>query len=318
MTPTVPIIGGGPAGMSCALWLHNYGLHPVIIERAAALGGMAQRNPYPNPWLLGWPDALARDNAAAFAGHIARAGIETWLGGSARTIARGADGFTLDVAFSAKEPPRSLSCPALVIAIGTEFRGQEWLEGVPNARALAERGRVVVGAAAIGEPGAALGAHVAIVGGGDNAFDVAHILLERGITVTVVMRDERPRAQPRLVERVQGRVDLRSGCTVERLDESGGKVVLSLSNGDALAVDSVALLLGYRPNTDEAWIAALALDKNADGYLTVDGNRETSCRGVFAVGDVSNPEHPCVATAIAGGTIAARKIQRRLTETLPS
>ena len=45
----VPIIGGGPAGMSCALWLHNYGLHPVIIEQEAVLGGMAERNPYPNP-----------------------------------------------------------------------------------------------------------------------------------------------------------------------------------------------------------------------------------------------------------------------------
>ena len=27
----IKIIGGGPAGMSCALWLHNYGLYPIII-----------------------------------------------------------------------------------------------------------------------------------------------------------------------------------------------------------------------------------------------------------------------------------------------
>ena len=71
----VPIIGGGPAGMSCALWLHNYGLHPVIIEQEAVLGGMAERNPYPNPWLLGWPGAMARDHANAFARHIGQAGI---------------------------------------------------------------------------------------------------------------------------------------------------------------------------------------------------------------------------------------------------
>src|SRR6266581_401003 len=51
--PIVPIIGGGPAGMSCALWLHNYGLKPVIIEQADALGGMARLSPYPNAWLLG-------------------------------------------------------------------------------------------------------------------------------------------------------------------------------------------------------------------------------------------------------------------------
>jgi hypothetical protein len=33
---------------------------------------------------------------------------------------------------------------------------------------------------------------------------------------------------------------------------------------------------------------------------------------VFAVGDVSNPDHPCTATAIAAGTVAARSIQKRI------
>ena len=54
-TPNVPIIGGGPAGMSCALWLGNYGLAPIIIEQAPELGGMARASPYPNEWLLGRP-----------------------------------------------------------------------------------------------------------------------------------------------------------------------------------------------------------------------------------------------------------------------
>jgi len=39
--------------MSCALWLRNYGMHPVIIEKEGALGGMARLSPYPNEWLLG-------------------------------------------------------------------------------------------------------------------------------------------------------------------------------------------------------------------------------------------------------------------------
>src|SRR5262245_62799784 len=77
--PVVPIIGGGPAGMSCALWLHNYGLRPVIIEQESALGGMARRSPYADPWLLGRPDQTTRENAAAFAAHIREVGVETWL-----------------------------------------------------------------------------------------------------------------------------------------------------------------------------------------------------------------------------------------------
>jgi thioredoxin reductase len=39
---------------------------------------------------------------------------------------------------------------------------------------------------------------------------------------------------------------------------------------------------------------------------------ETSCRGVFAVGDVANPVHPCIPTAVAAGTMAAREIEKRL------
>ena len=141
MAPIVPIIGGGPAGMSCALWLGNYGLHPVIIEQAAALGGMARRNPYPNPWLLGSPGALARDNAAAFARHIAQAGLETRLNTAPQRLVRSPDGrFTLDLS----EAPRSLSSHVLVIATGTEFRGNGWLDRVPNGRALAARGRIHV------------------------------------------------------------------------------------------------------------------------------------------------------------------------------
>jgi thioredoxin reductase len=307
----VPIIGGGPAGMSCALWLRNYGLRPVIVEQAAALGGMARRNPYPNPWLLGWPGASARDNAAAFARHIAAAGVEAWLEAAPQRLARTDDNnFALDVSVSGTS--RALTCRALVIATGTEFRGDEWLDRVANARALAARGRVHVGPAAVGEPDAALGTHVAIIGGGDNAFDVADILLGRSIEVTIVMRAHSPSAQPRLIEQVRGRAEVRASVDVVALDDAGGKVGVRLSDGESFQADSVALLLGYRPNTGASWLTGLNLERNAAGYLRVDGNMETSCRGVFAVGDVANPAHPCVATALASGTMAAREIEKRL------
>ncbi len=100
--------------------------------------------------------------------------------------------------------------------------------------------------------------------------------------------------------------------TVAALDDAGTKVRVRLNDGGELEVDHVVLLFGYQPNTDEPWLAELALERDAHGYLEVDGNMETSCRGVFAVGDVANPAHPCVATAIASGTMAAREIQKRL------
>jgi len=315
--PIVPIIGGGPAGMSCALWLHNYGMHPVIIEKEGALGGMARLSPYPNEWLLWQRGKSGRENAAEFAGHIRELALETWLGGAPQRLQREHDGqFRLDVAV-AGAPTRSLPSPAIVIATGTRFAGEEWLDRVNHARRVAAAGRLHVGAAAVGEPSLDLGSHVAVIGGGDNAFDVSRMLAEKGVRVTIVMRSKSPRAQPLLVERlrrhqVSGMATVMAGRTVEALDAAASRVRIRLDGGGAIEVDHVVLLFGYRPNTNEPWLAELALATDALRYLVVDGNMETSCRGVFAVGDVSNPAHPCIATAIASGTVAARTIEQRL------
>lgn len=311
----VPIIGGGPAGMSCALWLKNYGLHPVVIERNAALGGMALGNPYPNPWLLGWPGATSREAAEAFARHIGQAGIEVWFNALPERIVRTGEGFALDL--TGDEVPHTLSCRALVIATGTEFRGADWLDRVPNARRLAAQDRVDIGPVAIGETPPPPGTHVALIGGGDNAFDVANILLQRGVRATIVMRAMTPQAQPRLVAKVGthvhgGRAAVLAGRTVDALSDDGGRIGLQLDDGTSLEADRVVLLFGYRPNTREPWLNELELQRDAAGYLWVDDDLQTSCPGIFAVGDVANPDHPCVATAIAAGTMAAREIARRL------
>jgi thioredoxin reductase len=316
--PIVPIIGGGPAGMSCALWLANYGLRPRIIEQEAALGGMARASPYPNDWLLGRPGETARENADEFARHIRQTAVETWHGGRPQRLLRAdGGGFALDIAFSDQRPSQPLACAAIVIATGTRFRGEEWLDQVENARRLAAAGRVHLGPTYVGEPGADLGTHVAVVGGGDNAFDVSRMLVEKGVKATIVMRAQAPRAQSLLVARLRqhessGAAQVLAGRTVAALDHAGTRLRVRLAGGGELEVDHVVVLFGYRPNSDAPWLAGLALDKDADGYLIVDRNMETSCRGAFAIGDVSNPAHPCIATAIAGGTMAAREIQRRL------
>jgi thioredoxin reductase len=311
--PVVPIIGGGPAGMSCALWLHNYGLHPVIIEKENALGGMSRLSPYPNEWLLGQRGKSARENAAEFAAHIRELGIDTWLGATLQRLTHEKEQWRLDLAGDR----RSLSGAAVVIATGTRFAGEEWLDEVANARRVAAAGRLHLGASAIGEPNTDLGSHVAVIGGGDNAFDVSRILAEKGVRVTVIMRSKSPKAQPLLVERLRrhqtaGLVKVMLERTVEALEEVACGVRLRLNDGREIDADHVVLLFGYRPNTNEAWLCALAPATDALGYLVVDGNMETSCRGAFAAGDVANPAHPSIATALASGAIAARQIAKRL------
>src|SRR5262245_44256445 len=193
----VPVIGGGPAGMSCALWLANYGLRPVIVERAAELGGMARRDPYRNDWLLGRPGESGRENAAAFARHVHAAGIEVVLGAEPVTLRRAEDGAIMLAL--AGPAARELSGRALVVATGTRFRGEDWLDRMENARALAAAGRLHLGPSYAGEPDAALGTEIAVIGGGDNAFDVSRMLAEKGVRVSLIMRAAAPRARPAMV-----------------------------------------------------------------------------------------------------------------------
>ena len=314
----VPVIGGGPAGMSCALWLKNYGLSPIIIEREDALGGMARLSLYPNEGLLGHPGESAQQNAAAFARHITRAGIETRLGTWSRQLGRGGDGrFTLVIESRSSRPAQSLSSAAIVIASGTRFAGEEWLNTVENARPMAARGLVHVGAPWAVQPGPKPASRVALIGGGDNAFAVARMLAEKKVRVTIVMRSERPRALALMVQRLRpferaGMAQVWAGRQVRALEDCDRGLRLHLDDGSQLEADHVLLLCGYLPNSDEGFLAALALAHDKRGYLVVDGNAETSCPGVFAIGDISNPLHPSIASAIASGTIAAREIAKRM------
>jgi thioredoxin reductase (NADPH) len=322
---TVPIIGGGPAGMSCALWLANYGLRPILIEAEPALGGMARRSPYPNDGLLGRPGETAHENAAAFARHIRELPIEVRLGASPLNLRRAGDGqFRLEIAAADPLVAQPIACTALVLATGTRFAGDEWLDGVANARRMMKQGRVHVGAPWAREAGAQLGRHVAVVGGGDNAFDVSRMLVEKGVKATIIMRSRSPRAQPLMVQRLRqfesaGAARIIAGRTVEALELAGEAALsLRLDDGSKLAADHVLLLLGYRPNSDARWLAKLTLERDERGYFIVDGNKETSCRSVFAIGDVADPMHPSIATAIAAGTMAAREIAKRIAPAMPS
>ena len=108
------------------------------------------------------------------------------------------------------------------------------------------------------------------------------------------------------------------GRAVAALEQAGKRIRVRSNDGGEIEVDHVVLLFGYQPNTSEPWLAELALDKDPRGYLAVDGNMETSRRGVFAVGDVANPAHPSIATAIGSGTMAARRIQKLLARAVVS
>ena len=212
--------------MSCALWLRNYALRPIIIEKEHVLGGMAERSPYPNEGLLGRPNETARENAKAFARHIRQVSIETWLDARPYRLQRGPEGgFQLHITVPGTPAPEVLPAAAMVIATGTRFEGEDWLGRVENARRMAEEGRVHVGAPWAGDPHSNPGGQVAVIGGGDNAFDVSRMLAERGVRVTIVMRGKSAKALPLMVQRLRRYEFIRDGAGHFRADGAGPAIL---------------------------------------------------------------------------------------------
>ena len=67
---TAVIIGGGPAGCQCALWLKMLGCDPLILEQTNHLGGLQNQSPYKNNWVVGLINTTGRELAHHIQNHI--------------------------------------------------------------------------------------------------------------------------------------------------------------------------------------------------------------------------------------------------------
>ena len=268
------ILGGGPAGIGAAIWLKKLGVEAVLLERAGALGGLQRRSPYENLWIPGVEGKTGQDVARALADHATTVGVEVQLNHSAPV--------TYDTLYHCGE----FSAPFVVIATGT----------TPRAGRFTASPTVAIGP---GEPMEALdvaGRRVAILGGGDNAFDQARFARDRGGQVTVFSRGE-PRAQKALRDLVP---DVR--VVVGPYDAHQAAMTI-----DDEAFDVLGVMYGF-----EAVVPEGLKPRRRGGYIQVNRKAETSLSGVYACGEVTDYWHPCVTTAAAHGIQAAKQIAGKL------
>jgi len=77
-----------------------------------------------------------------------------------------------------------------------------------------------------------------------------------------------------------------------------------------MAVQGVLIRIGMKPNTE---LFREQVNTDAQGYILITSQQETSIPNVFAVGDISNPLAPTIAGAVGDGATAAKVISSRLT-----
>ena len=314
----VAVIGAGPSGLSAALWLKNLGLQPVVIEKAANTGGMQNFNILDNDWVLGQQGSTGVGVAQVYHQHVEAHDIPLCLSTQVVAIESLDAGFFLQL-----DGVDDISVDAVILATGTRYVGHEIfadVEGFDNIKAdnivdgpyaffdLDQLGDI----SAHDEP-----IHIAIMGAGDNAFENALMLLERGCRVSIIARTT-PKAQKKFTDAVSRNTlfSLYEQAAITRFQQHGDGLYIDVENEAVhpLLIKRLHVLAGYQPNNDINDLFRQGLGQSlvcdAAGFLVIDELGRTNIKGVYAAGDNSNPHFPSVVSAVASGALAAKTISR--------
>lgn len=305
MTNKVVILGAGPAGLSCALWLDNSGYSPVVLEQATQCGGMLRFNHQRNDWLLGFPEATGLSIRERFLAHVDRHDFSIFTSAQLSSLRRGRQSF--DVSIFRDGRSEEISADFLVIASGTHPRAPAELLALSSS--YPERCRI--GAGELHVEDFVAGQRVAILGGGDNAFENAWLLGQRGVDVDIYFRGEvRARDQWRVrCSAMSEKIVLHSQADLGRFVATTDGVEF-LVNDVPHRADVVVVMYGYAPNTGVLRRLAPWMDVvlNDEGFVVVDEYQRTAIARLYAIGDVTARPLPCLPSAIGQGSVAAKAI----------
>jgi len=317
MRMTIGIIGGGAAGMSCALWLSQLGHLPVIIERGGKLGGHLLAIDRVNRWVLGFPDLTSVELAHRFADHIFHSAVTVQLNSSLTGVETCPEGYWLEI--KGDRQKRRLRVQALVVATGASALGVELFADLPGFEPAQESGLLsAYPLDHLSHLPYLKGNTIAVVGAGDNAHFTAKDLALAGANVHLVMRSKakaqtRIRAETAGLSR-EGRITRHENTVLAGFKPEPHGLCLELSKGGItsqwLRVDRVFFRIGFVANSEflSLFSAFSALKKHAGGYIITDTAKQTNLPGLYAIGDVADPVHPSVVAALADGAAAAQAI----------
>ncbi|WP_232629717.1 glutathione-disulfide reductase [Methylobacterium sp. Leaf118] len=297
------VIGGGSGGVRAARIAASHGARVMLAEEYRVGGTCVIRGCVPKK-LMVYAGRFADEfeDAAGFGWRLERPRFDWAALKTARDaeVARlegiygrnlGAAGVTLVAERAVIEDPHTVR----LVGSGTRVRARVIL--------------IAVGASPVREPlipGAELAIdsngvfeletqpeRILVVGGGYIAVEFAGVFAALGSKTTLLhrgpslLRGFDPEIAAALGEAYGQRMDLRLGCTVERLERDGGAIRATLSGGASLTVDGVLVATGRRPNVAGLGLEAVGITLDASGAIPVEPDSRTCVPSIYAVGDVT-------------------------------
>ena len=291
----IAVIGGGPAGLAAALYAARTGKTVTVYEREC-IGGQITRAPlvenYPG---TGTVSGLRLGDSMAAQAEAAGAVIS--LTDVQKMVKETSGIFRLDT------DDGECYAKAVIYACGARPKTL----GLPGEAELIGHG---VSYCALCDGSFFKEQNVAVVGGGNSAFDDALLLSERCHHVTLIHRRSSFRAEQILVERVKqcNNISLLIDMTVSELIQKNGQLTglalkSKIGKDETLPVSGLFVALGRLPDT-QVLVGLATLDEN--GYVISDEKMAVSeTPGLFIAGDCRIKSVRQLTTAVSDGTVAA-------------
>ena len=293
MTYDVAIIGGGPAGLTAAVYARRAGKSVLVIEKGT-FGGQITFSPKVEN-IPGFLQLSGNEFAEKLVEQALEQGAEMEM---AEALAINCDGEEKVVVTDGGE----FRAKAVIVATGAKHR----LLGLPGEDAFVGNG---VSFCAVCDGAFYEGKHVAVVGGGNSALQEALLLSDVAGKVTVVQNLDFFTGEKKLAEQLlaKSNVEVIFGTVVVGYLGDGELTGLKLRDEHSgkesqINIDGVFLAVGLVPQNDAF---KNVLDLNEWGYVASDETCLTNAKGVFVAGDCRSKRIRQVTTAAADGAVAA-------------
>src|SRR5262245_593213 len=271
------IVGGGPTGLTTALYAAREGLDVLVIEKSG-LGGQAgvteRLDNFP-----GFPEGVSgADFADRLTQQARRFGVEL-LQAQEVTALRAEE----ESRYVTTADGNEYGARALLIATGSTYKRL----GVPGEDELIGAG---IHFCATCDGPFYKGQHVAVIGGGNSAGEESLFLTRFVEKVTILVRGDKMTASKVVIDKVEQspKIEVRYNTEVVELHGEGklsGITIRDRASGATERIDpaGVFVFIGLSPNS--GWLPA-EIKRDSYGFVETNQLLETSMPGIFAAGDV--------------------------------
>lgn len=286
------VVGGGPAGLTAAVYAKRANKSCLIIEKGA-FGGQITFSPKVEN-IPGFAEVTGNE----FAEKLVEQALNLDTEVEVAEVLEIKDGKTKTVATDSGD----FEAKAVIIATGAKHR----LLGLENEENLIGEG---ISFCAVCDGAFYEGKDVAVIGGGNSALQEAILLSDLCKKVYVVQNLDFFTGEQKLVEQLTKKpnVEIILGTTVEEIKgekELEAIVVKNEKSGEKteLKIDGMFVAIGLIPQND---CVAELIKLNDYGYVDAGEDCVTNKPGIFVAGDCRSKRIRQVATAAGDGAVAA-------------